>query len=299
MAKIIITGGSGFMGKALYTLFKQDGHQVIIISRNKPEWIDAMDFATWDARTTGPWALHFEGASAVINLAGKSVDCRYTPKNKALIMSSRIEATKAVADAISHCKTVPAVWLNAASATIYRHAEDHYQTESTGEIQNDFSVQVCKAWEQTFFDSNTKVRKVALRISIVLGDGSALKPLKILTRLGMGGTMGKGTQRFSWVHIEDVYRSILFIINSTLEGAVNIVSPNAITNNEMMKALRKNAGIPFGIPQPEWLLKFGAMLIGTEAELILKSRWVYPERLLDAGFQFKYTNIDDALSSLN
>ncbi|MES2616596.1 MAG: TIGR01777 family oxidoreductase [Bacteroidota bacterium] len=299
MAKIIITGGSGFMGKALYSLFKKDGNQVIIISRNKPEWVDVSDFATWDGRTTGAWTIHLEGASAIINLAGKSVDCRYTDKNKSLIMSSRINATKAVAAAIQLCTTPPTIWLNAASATIYRHAEDHYQTESAGEIQNDFSVQVCKAWEQAFFESNAKVRKVALRISIVLGDGSALKPLKILTKLGMGGPMGKGTQRFSWVHIEDVYKSIRFIIDSTLEGPVNIVSPNAITNKAMMKAMRKNIGIQFGIPQPEWLLKFGAMLIGTEAELILKSRWVYPERLLDAGFQFKYTNIDGALASLN
>lgn len=298
MSGIVLTGGSGFIGKALYDYFTAKGEKVVIVSRHQPDWIAKEYFSRWDGKTYGDWAKHLEGAKAVINLSGKSVDCRYTNRNRELILSSRTDATNAIAAAIAQCQTPPEMWLNAASATIYRHAEDRPQTETNGEIGHGFSVDVCKAWEKSFFESRVQIRKAALRISIVLGKGSALNVLKGLTMAGLGGAMGNGHQMFSWVHVDDLCRSIDYIITHKIEGPVNIASPGSVTNREFMGTLREKLGIPFGIPQPAWLIKMGAVLLRTEAELVLKSRWVAPEKLSKAGFEFRYKEIGSALSSL-
>ena len=290
--KIIIAGGTGFVGKYLHQKFKSLGYEVFIISRQK-------NHINWDKASAITTAL--ENAEMLINLAGKSVDCRYNEKNKKEIYDSRINTTKILGDAIVRCKNPPALWINAGTATIYRHAQDRPMTESTGEIGSGFSVNVATNWEKAFFNFNlTATRQVAIRMAIVLGkDGGVLKPLKNLVRFGLGGKQGKGNQMFSWIHIDDLFNIIIFIQqHNELTGVVNTTSPNPVSNKTLMQLLRKKLNVKFGLPAPVWLLKIGAVIIKTETELILKSRWVVPERLLQAGFQFKFSNMDEALANI-
>ncbi len=290
--KIVLAGGTGFVGKYLQQKYIALGCEVIIISR-QPKHIN------WSNKAAIVSAL--EDANMLINLAGKSVDCRYNAQNKKEIYDSRIETTRILGEAISLCKNPPPLWINSSTATIYRHAEDRPMTESTGDIGNGFSVGIATAWEKAFFDfSLHKTRQVALRMAIVLGkDGGVVIPLKKLVRFGLGGKQGRGNQIFSWIHIEDVFNIIQFVDKQkNISGAINTSSPNPITNAQLMQAFRQNIGMPFGLPTPIWLLKIGAIIIKTETELILKSRWVIPERLTQAGFQLKFQYIDSALENI-
>ena len=290
--KIIIAGGTGFVGKYLTRAFKSQGHEVIIISRQQGH-------INWDNEPAITAAL--ENSAMLINLAGKSVDCRYNEKNKKEIFNSRVNTTKALGDAILQCRNPPALWINSSTATIYRHAEDRPMTENTGEIGSGFSVNVATNWEKTFFGFNLPAtRRVALRMAIVLGkDGGVIHPLKNLVRFGMGGKQGSGNQMFSWIHIADLFNIISFIQQRhEISGVLNTAAPNPVNNKTLMQLLRKNMGVKIGMPIPKWLLETGAVLIKTETELILKSRWVIPERLSDAGFQFKYKNINEALKNI-
>ena len=290
--KIIIAGGTGFIGKYLQQKFEELGYEVKIISRQKNniKWGNEADIIS---------AL--ENAEILINLAGKSVDCRYNEKNKKEIYDSRINTTTQLGEAIIKCKKPPALWINSSTATIYRHAEDKPMTESSGEIGNGFSVGIATAWEKSFFNFDLKnTRQVALRMAIVLGkDGGVIHPLKNLVRFGLGGKSGKGNQMFSWIHIEDVFGIIRFVQqNKNLHGAVNTAAPNPETNISFMEKFRKCIHIPFGIPTPKWLLEIGAVIIKTETELILKSRWVIPETLLKAGYVFKYPTLNETLKDI-
>jgi uncharacterized protein len=290
--KIVIAGGTGFTGKYLSQKFKALGYQVIIISRQ-------MEHIKWDNAAAIIAAI--DNATILINLAGKSVDCRYNEKNKREIFDSRINTTKILGNAVLRCKNPPALWINSSTATIYRHAEDRGMTESTGEIGSGFSVNMATNWEKSFFDFKlTNTRQVALRMAIVLGkDGGVIKPLKNLVRFGLGGKQGKGNQMFSWIHIEDLYNIIIFLQqHKELNGVFNTSAPNPVTNKTLMQLFRKNMNAVIGLPAPAWLLKFGAILIKTETELILKSRWVVPERLLQAGYRFKYQTVDEALKNI-
>ncbi len=293
--KMIIAGGTGFLGKSLSRYFKSKGDEVITLSRKHNK-----NNTYWDGTTIGDWSQHLEGADVLINLAGKSVDCRYTDANKKAILNSRIDSTRVLNEAMSQCKTPPKVFLNASTATIYIHSETQLNTEANGIIGDDFSMGIGKAWEKEFFSTTIpEVRKVALRTSIVLGnDGGALPKMKMITRLGMGGKQGRGHQKISWIHIDDFCKSIDFLIQSDLDGVVNITAPQPETNIDFMSQLRKSMKMPFGISQPVWLLELGAMMIGTETELLLKSRNVYPQRLLDSGFVFEYEQLEDCLSDL-
>jgi len=293
--KIVITGGSGYIGVVLAHFFRKQNNEVHIISRNKPKNLpEGVLFSSWDSKTLGEWANAFENATAVINMAGKSVNCRYNEANKAEIFASRLDSTKIIAQAISKCTHPPAVWLNSSTGTIYRHAEDRPMDELTGEIGVGFSVEVAKSWEKTFFEASlpSSVRRVALRMSIVFGDsGGAFPYYARLAKFGLGGKMGSGTQKISWIEDQDLCRALDFLIErSELEGCFNLAAPEAIDNKDFMRLLRKAYKIPFGLPTTRWMLKLGAWLLGTETELILKSRWVYPKRLLDAGFIFSYTH---------
>jgi uncharacterized protein (TIGR01777 family) len=237
----------------------------------------------------------------LINLAGKSVDCRYNEKNKAAILKSRTETTEALGRAILKCSTPPELWINSGTATIYRNADDRPMTESSGEIGTGFSVDVATNWEKSFFSFQLpKTRQVVLRMAIVLGkDGGAVKPLMNLVRFGLGGKQGNGKQMFSWIHIEDLYNIILFIqSNKALQGAFNCSSPNPVDNKTLMKTFRQVMKVKIGLPSPAWLLEIGAVIINTETELILKSRWVVPEKLLNAGYTFKYPYLEDALKNI-
>ena len=290
--KIVIAGGTGFVGKYLTEKFIGSGYEVIIISRQA-------NHVNWD--NTSAIIAALENAEMLINLTGKSVDCRYNEKNKQEIFDSRINTTNALGNAILQCKNPPALWINSSTATIYRHAQDRPMTESAGDIGTGFSVNVATNWEKAFFNfklSNT--RQVALRMAIVLGkDGGVVKPIKNLVRFGLGGKQGKGNQMFSWIHIEDLYQCIVFLQqHQELTGIFNTSAPNPVTNKNLMQVFRHKMKMPIGLPAPEWLLKFGAILIKTETELILKSRWVIPERFLQAGFTFQYSTIDAALEDI-
>lgn len=295
--KIIIAAGTGFLGKNLKQYFRKKNHEVKILTRN-PKLENEI---FWDAKTLGTWKNELENADVLINLAGKSVDCRYNEKNKKEIYDSRINSTKILQTAIDECKSPPKTWLNASSATIYTHSETHLNTEKNAIIGDDFSMNICKSWEKEFFKiSNQNIRKIALRTSIVLGkNGGAFPKFKQISKLGLGGKQGRGDQMMSWIHIDDFCEAVDFIIeNENLTGAINITAPKPLSNVQMMKQLCEKIKIPFGISSPVWLLEIAAIFIKTETELMLKSRNVYPEILIENGFQFRYENFEKALKSL-
>mgnify|MGYP003575625327 CR=1 FL=1 len=292
MNKVVIVGGTGFLGNFLSQKFKAKGADVIIISRRKGDvlWNDNLGIIR---------AL--ENATVVINLAGKSVDCRYNEGNKKEILRSRVETTQVIGECIQQCVQPPKLWINSSTATIYRHAEDRPMTEEDGEKGKGFSVDVATKWEQTFFDFHLpSTRQVALRMAIVLGkNGGVMQPLKKLTKMGLGGKQGKGNQMFSWIHIEDLFQIILFLqAHNEMAGVVNCSSPNPVMNVELMNSLRRALHVSIGMPSPKWLLEIGAVLIRTETELVLKSRWVLPDRLLKAGYAFTYPTLAGALDEI-
>lgn len=295
MRRIVIAGAHGFMGTRFTELYSEAGDSVTTVGRRDAD-------AVWG--DTAAITRLVDGADVLVNLAGKSVNCRYNERNKAEIFRSRLETTAELGRAVAAADAPPPLWLNASTATIYRHADDRPQTEADGELGKGFSVDVATSWEKTFFDAaRAGVRQVAMRTAITLGDGSALTPLVGLTRLGfggpqLGGLSGGGTQHFSWVHLDDVFRAMRFLETSDLDGVVNITSPNPSTNREVMATLRHVLGVPFGIPLPRIALEFGAFAIRTETELILKSRWVLPKHLLDAGFVFEYPDLEGALRQI-
>ncbi len=287
--RIVIAGGAGFMGEALAAYLAKK-YQVIILSRTVHKNADNITFVQWDGiNLNEKWTKYIDGSVAVINLSGKSVNCRYNEKNKAEIFASRLNSTKAIRMAIEQCTNPPECWINAASATIYRHAEDRPMTESTGELGKGFSVEVCKAWEKTFYEVCPKnVRQIAIRTAIVIADhGSVMNYFSGLAKMFLAGKMGNGKQKFSWIHIDDFCRAVdWFLDNKNCKGTYNLASPNPVTNAQFMAWVRKKNNRKFGLPLPKLLLEMGAFLLGTETELILKSRWVLPERLLAEGFVF-------------
>jgi uncharacterized protein (TIGR01777 family) len=299
--KIILAGGNGQLGKALANHYKDIANEVIILSRKPAPAKDNIKTLVWDGRTLGDWAKELEGADLLVNLCGKNVNCRYTKENREEIIRSRVEPTRLLGKLIDGLINPPKLWVNAASATIYRHAEDRPQDEETGEIGYGFSIDVCKKWESTFFDIETPhTRKVALRISIVLGHNEGALPRLInLVKAGMGGHQGDGQQYVSWVHEQDVVKCTEWLLqHPEINGVLNCTAPNPIKNTHLMKELRHACGVPFGLPAPAWLLEMGAAFIGTETELILKSRWVLPKRLLDAGFEFQFAKVEHAIKDI-
>jgi hypothetical protein len=247
--------------------------------------------------------LALEGAEAVINLAGRSVNCRYTAANRREILESRVEATRAVGRAVASCKVPPKVWLNASTATWYRHAVDGPQDDWTGEPGDGFSCEVARAWEEAFFGAMVPAatRKVALRIGMVLAneEGTVFDVLSHLVGAGLGGRMGRGDQRVSWIHMEDFLRAVEFIVNDPfLSGAVNVTAPEFPANREWMAVFRESVGMPLGLPAARWMLELGARFLRTETELVLKSRWAAPVRLHDEGFRWRYARVADAVADL-
>jgi uncharacterized protein (TIGR01777 family) len=311
--KIIIAGGSGFMGEEMIKYFGKE-NQVIILTRNisnainnrylfsalTKEDIANTTYVSWNGATIDEWASYLEHADILINLSGKSVNCRYTEENKKQIFESRTLPTKALGQAISKCIHPPKLWVNASSATIYRHASDKPQDEYTGEIENDFSVQVCKQWEHTLYKQRTPfTRKVALRMAITLGPGGVMIPYFNLLKYGLGGKQGTGKQMYSWIHVEDTCRMIEWLFeHEELEGTFNCSAPNPINNHEFMKTLRKVTYTRFGLPAYEWMIRLGTAIIGSEAELVLKSRWVVPTKIMETGFQFKFPVLEKALRDI-
>ncbi|MEM9678838.1 MAG: TIGR01777 family oxidoreductase [Bacteroidota bacterium] len=296
MYTIVIAGGTGFLGQILESHFTKKGYTVKILTR-KPSRDNHL---YWDAKTLGEWTHALENSYALINLTGKSVDCRYNETNKALIHASRIDSTHALGLAVNLFENPPSVWLNSSTATIYKSSYDQLMTEDEGEIGDDFSMDIAKSWEAAFNSIITpKTRKVILRTAIVLGKhGGAFIPIKRLAQIGLGGRQSHGQQKVSWIHEHDFARTVEFLIENDLKGVFNVCVPKPTTNAQLMKSLRRSLKIPFGISQPKWLLELGAKLINTETELVLKSRNVYPKRLLEQNFKFKYASLELALQSL-
>lgn len=300
MKKLIIAAGKGFLGQVLLNHFKDKFEEIVILTRGKSQIIDGIKYVNWNAKTFSGWEKELENATVLINLAGKSVDCRYTKKNKKEILWSRIDSTKILNKAVLNCQNPPKHWLNSSTATIYRFSLDKQMDEVDGEIGNDFSINVALSWEKAFFKTETpKTMKTALRTSIVLGkNGGAFIPLKTLAKIGFGGKQGKGNQFVSWIHEEDFANAVDFIIQKEITGFINIVSPTPTRNVDFMQKLRKAVGFPFGIPLSKFLLEIGSFFIRTETELVLKSRNVVPKRLLENGFKFKFGDIDKAFENL-
>ncbi len=272
-----------------------------MLTRNAKETgNDMLRYVEWNAKTLDLWLTELEGIEMLINLTGKSVDCRYNEKNKAEILNSRILATEVLGEAIKACAVPPKVWMNSSTATIYEHSLTTKMTEATGVIGDDFSMNVAKSWEETFYNMKTpRTQKIALRTSIVLGkNGGAFIPLRNLAKVGLGGTQGNGNQKVSWIHEHDFCRAVDFLLTESIAGIFNITAPNPIPNKKFMQTLRRALKIPFGLPQPIWLLNIGARIIRTEAELILKSRYVIPEKLVAAGFQFHYPTAEKAVEEI-
>ena len=298
MKRIVIAGGSGFLGKHLSAFLKNEGFEIRILSRSK----ERGDFTPWDAKSQGSWAEVLEGSFALINMAGRTVDCRYTKKNRAEIMDSRIESTQALGEAVQACKEPPKLWLNSSTATIYQDTRGDLpaNTEADGTIGDDFSMGVAKAWEKAFFDFETPgTIKTALRASIILGcDGGAFPVMAKLAKFGLCSPQGGGDQWISWMHIDDFCRAVAFLLENPLPGPVNLCSPNPVQNAGFNRLLKDLAQPPLTLPQPAWLLEFGAVFLRTQTELILKSRKVIPARLLDDGFVFQFPDVEDSVKIL-
>jgi uncharacterized protein len=306
--RIIIAGASGFLGSALRKHFDASGSDVSILTRRptRPHRDARVNQLDWDGVHVGDWWSVLEGAGAVVNLCGHSVNCRYVRRNRELILDSRVNSTRAIGEAIVRCRRPPKVWLNASTATIYRHTlgegwDEKGEIGSTRVAKDAFSVEVAKAWEGTLAEAKTpRTRKVALRTAMVLGRGrnSVFPTLRRLVRLGLGGQMGNGKQFISWIHIRDFCRAVEWLLSKSLEGPVNLAAPSAVSNAHFMKMLRQACGVTVGLPSPAWLLEIGAVLLRTETELILKSRRVIPGKLLSSGFDFLFPALPEAFQNL-
>jgi len=307
--RIVIPGGSGQVGTVLARAFHHEGHDVVVLSRRPG--VQPWRVVAWDGQRLSAWRREIDGSDVVINLAGRSVNCRYTDVNRKEIMDSRISSARVVGEAIARAAKPPRVWLQASTATIYAHRYDRPNDEQTGMLGGNestapntwrFSIDVARAWERAFDEAvTTRTRKVALRSAMTLSpdSGGVFDALVGLVRRGLGGSAGDGRQYMSWVHYEDFVAAVRWLIErDDVDGVVNVASPNPLPNAEFMRLLREASGVPFGLPARGWMLEIGAVLMRTETELILKSRRVVPGKLLERGFTFKYPVWNDAARDL-
>lgn len=307
--KIVLPGGSGQVGTLLARSFHEQGHELVVLSRRpaKAPW----RVESWDGKTLGQWADEVEGADVVINLAGRSVNCRYNATNRKLIKESRINSTRVLGQAIAQAKRPPRVWLQASTATIYAHRYDAANDEATGILGGNepgmpdtwrFSIDVALSWEGALDETIVpNTRKIKLRSAMTMSPdaGGVFATLLALVRFGLGGPAGDGRQYVSWIHFEDFIRAINWLIeHDQIDGAVNLAAPNPLPNSEFMSALRGAWGISFGLPATKWMLEIGARILRTETELILKSRRVVPRRLIQEGFSFRFPTWPDAARDL-
>jgi uncharacterized protein (TIGR01777 family) len=311
---IVIAGGSGQVGRVLARHFHAQGRQVTVLSRNMSDAGNVpWRVVEWNGRDLGPWAREVDGSDVVMNLAGRSVNCRYTAANRREIMESRVLSTRVVGQAIAQAARPPALWLNASTATIYRHALDRPMDEVSGELGGqeplvpstwNFSIDVATSWEREFFAAatpKTKTRRVALRSAMTMSPepGGIFATLLALVRLGLGGRAGSGRQFVSWIHEADFVRAIeLLIARRDLDGCINVCSPNPLPYADFMACLRRACGVRIGLRATQWMLELGAFFLRTETELVLKSRRVVPGRLLEAGFDFTFPQWPEAAVDL-
>jgi hypothetical protein len=297
--KIVVPGGSGQVGQILARRFVARGDDVVVLSRGGR--VPAGRAVDWDGKSLGPWARELDGADVVINLAGRSVNCRYTKENLEAMLSSRVDSTRAVGKAIASASRPPATWLQMSTATIYPHRYDAPNRESDGILGGDepdtpkywaYSVRIAREWEAALAEAPTSAtRKVSLRTSMVMSpdEGGVFDVLLRLVRRGLGGQAGDGKQYVSWITGGDFARAIDFLIErDDIDGAVNVAAPQPLANRDFMRELRAAAGVRIGLPAAKWMLGIGAWVMRTDPELLLKSRRVVPGRLLDAGFRFDF-----------
>jgi uncharacterized protein (TIGR01777 family) len=307
--RIVIPGGSGQVGTLLARAFLRDGHDVAVLSRRAVS--SPWRTVRWDGVRLGEWQREIDGSDAVINLAGRSVDCRYNARNRREILDSRVNSTRVIGEAVAGATRPPRVWLQASTATIYAHRYDAPNDEHSGILGGDepeapsawrFSIDVARAWEHTFNEMATPhTRKVVMRSAMTMSPdpGGVFDKLARLTRLGLGGRAGDGRQYVSWVHESDVIAAVRWLIaREDLDGVVNIASPTPLAYAEFIRILRGCCGVRVGLPTPRWMLEIGAFFMRTETELILKSRRVVPARLLEGGFTFRFPTWPDAARDL-
>jgi len=305
--KLVLPGGTGQVGELLRRAWTARGHEVVVLTR-RPRTAHEVE---WDGRTLGPWVSAFEGCDAVVNLAGRSVSCRYTERNLREMLDSRVRTAELVGAALARCEHPPPVWLQASTATIYAHRFDTPNDEVYGRIGGsepgvpavwEFSVRIACEWERAQREADTPLtRRVALRSAMVMSPdrGGAFDYLSWMARLGLGGPVAGGAQYVSWIHEFDFVRAVDFLIErEDIDGAVNLSAPVPLPHRDFMRALRQAWGVPVGFPVTRWMAEIGAWVIRSHTELLLKSRRVVPERLLDAGFAFEYTEWQDAVGEL-
>lgn len=309
--KIVLPGGSGHLGRFLAPALRAAGHQVVVLTRSPGPGTAGIRQVGWDGRTLGPWAAELDGADAVINLAGRSVGCRYTAANLREMMESRVDSARVVGTAIARAGRPPAVWLQMSTATIYAHRHDRPNDEATGLIGGNergvpdywaFSVEIARNWEAEQARAETPhTRRVALRTAMVMspGRGGPYRMLRGLARVGLGGPVGGGRQYVSWIHDQDLLRAVTFLLeHDELTGPVNLAAPHPLPQAEFMRQLRREIGMPVGLPATRWMAEIGAWALRVDTELLLKSRRVVPGRLLDAGFSFDHPEWSGAVAEL-
>jgi uncharacterized protein (TIGR01777 family) len=307
--RIVLAGGTGHVGRLLAEHFHRQGHKVTVLARHVQPGRWAVQ--PWDGRSLGEWAQSIDGADVVINLAGRSVNCRYTAAHRCEIKESRVDSTRVIGQAIAAATRPPALWINASTATIYRHALDREMDEEAGELGGQepnapatwrFSIDVATSWETAFYEAKApRTRKIALRSAMIMSpdrDG-IFDTLRKLVAAGLGGRAGSGRQFISWIHEADFVHAIDFMIaHPDLKGSINVCSPRPLPNRDFMAALRRACGVHIGLPASRWMLEVGALFLRTETELILKSRRVVPRRLLEASFEFCYPDWPNAAQDL-
>jgi uncharacterized protein (TIGR01777 family) len=311
--RYVLAGGSGQVGSVLSRALVADGHDVVVLSRAGATSATgaAPRAARWDARTLGPWTAEIDGADVVVNLAGRSVNCRYTPANRRLMMQSRVDSTRVIGEAIAAAASPPAVWLQASTATIYAHRLDAPNDERGGILGGGepdapdtwrFSIDVARAWERTLDEAHTpRTRRVAMRSAMIMSPdrGGIFDTLRTLAKRGLGGPAAGGRQYISWIHQRDFTRAVAWLVaHDEIDGAINLASPNPLPNADFMRELRRACGARIALPATRLMLEAGALLMRTETELVLKSRRVIPGRLLEHGFAFEHPDWPEAARDL-
>jgi len=309
--KVVIPGGTGHLGRVLGRALAEQGHEVVVLTRREARPEPGVRHVHWDGRSAGPWTAEIDGSDVVLNLAGRSVNCRYTAANLREMLNSRVDSARVVGGAIARAARPPALWLQMSTATIYAHRFDEPNDETTGMLGGDepdvpaywsYSVDIAKAWErEQRLAATPDTRRVALRTAMVMSPepGGALAMLLRLTRLGLGGPVAGGGQYMSWIHEDDLVNAIAFLIeHDEVSGPVNLAAPEPLPYREFLRALRSAVGVPVGLPATRWMAEIGAFVLRSDTELLLKSRRVVPGRLLEAGFEFGHPSWPAAAEDL-
>lgn len=299
--KIVIAGGSGYLGRLLIEHFSTKNHQIVVLSRSSSRTEGQVKYVTWNGEEIGDWANELENTDALINLSGKNINCSFTANNRAALISSRIKSTQVLGKAINLCQKPPKIWLNASSVAYFKETYSVSATENFAQKGDDFLSELSHKWEETFHQIHCPATvKTIFRISLILGEqkGSALLVLKKLIKSGGGGKAGNGKQMVSWMGEKDFVEALSFLISNRLGGVFNFCNTSALSNSDFMRELRRLYGMPFGVPTPEFLLRIGAKILDTAPDLVLRSQNVFPENLLNAGFEFKQNKLDNVIPKI-